>query len=108
MGRIVNQETFLAKLAAANAAERGLTRRELGGTAVVQTELGTTKTRMPGRGAKARVTLPAPELFQLLVGFLSTDELTTNRAIKATGDAEALFRYLVSPLEPHMYAVDHF
>jgi len=110
MGRIVNQDAFLGKIARAYAAKKGFEPRQLAFPVDVKTELGVTRVKVPGprRAKRSSVALPAMTLFQMLTGFLTTEEVLTNRDVKVSGGGEALFEFLKPAQEPHMYSVDHF
>jgi len=104
MGRIINQEALLSKLAAAYVARRGGVRS---GTVTVKTEQGLTKVKIPS-ARRCGVSMPATTLFQVLVGFRTVEEALFSPGVKLSPGGEKALRFLASDLEPCMYSVDHF
>jgi hypothetical protein len=107
MGRFIDQDAVLSKLAAPCAAARRLSRAA---TVTVKTDLAASRITLPVASARAggRIAIPATTLFQVIIGFRTADEVLLSPGVKASSTGAALFRLLEPGLEPYMYSVDHF
>lgn len=113
MGRIINQDTLLAKISEAY-------RCECGGDCdcdhderydiEVKTDLGRTRLSVPGEAPKGRprVELPAMDLFQVLMGFRDPIEVLSSAGAKAASGGDEALEFLYPGHEGYMYAVDYF
>jgi hypothetical protein len=106
MGRLVNQDSVLTKLAAAWAHARGSVGRP--GAVTVKTDLGATKVSCPGAPSGARLSIPSMTLFQAVTGFRAVGEVLLSPEVKAARGGERVLKFLRPEFQPHMYAVDHF
>jgi predicted acetyltransferase len=109
MGRIIDQDAFLAKLEAAYCNERGK------GAAsrfrvTIETDLGRTRVAVPGRkpAGKAALEIPQAVLFQAVTGFREPAEVLASPGVSGGAAALRLLEFLRPGGVPHMYSVDHF
>ena len=109
VGRFVNQDAVLTRLAAACGDDRGL-RRAHGKYVRIKTDLGETRVAFAGapRGGVARLVIPATTLFQVVVGFRKAEEALLSPGVRASGGGERLLEFLCPAVEPYLYSIDHF
>ncbi len=107
MGRIINQDAFLARIAEACWKGREGERKS---SVEIETDLGRTRVAVPGSppSRKSRLQMPQATLFQALVGFRPPRDVLLGADVEATGGALEALEFLAPRREPHMYAVDHF